>query len=170
MKQLLPQEITDNFIDIISREWMLVTAGTPERFNTMTASWGGVGFLWNKPVATIYVRPERYTYGFIEETERFSLSFLGREHQAVHRITGSKSGRDTDKIAEAGLHPHFTESGGILYEETRLGLECRVLYAADIQPELFRDATLPKQWYGGTHGGLHRMYIGEITAAWNREE
>lgn len=170
MKKLLPQEIQDNFIEIISREWMLVTAGTPEHFNTMTASWGGVGFLWNKPVATIYVRPERYTYGFIEETERFSLSFLGSDHQAVHRITGSKSGRDTDKIAEAGLHPRFTESGGILYEETRLGLECRVLYAADIQAEQFRDVTLMGQWYGGKHGGLHRMYIGEITAAWSREE
>ena len=170
MKKLLPQEIKDNFIEIISREWMLVTAGTPEHFNTMTASWGGVGFLWNKPVATIYVRPERYTYGFIEQTGQFSLSFLSSDHQAVHRITGSKSGRDTDKIAEAGLHPRFTESGGILYEETRLGLECQVLYAADIQAEQFRDATLMGQWYGGKHGGLHRMYIGEITAAWSREE
>lgn len=169
MKKLLPQEIQDNFIEIISREWMLVTAGTPEYFNTMTASWGGVGFLWNKPVATIYVRPERYTYGFIEETERFSLSFLGSDHQAVHRITGSKSGRDTDKIAEAGLHPRFTESGGILYEETRLGLECRVLYADDFRMERFRDKALAEQMYLTKPGQLHRMYIGEITAVWEKE-
>lgn len=169
MKKLLPQEIKDNFIEIVSQEWMLVTAGTPERFNTMTASWGGVGFVWNKPVATIYVRPERYTYGFIEETGRFSLSFLGREHQAVHRITGSKSGRDTDKIAEAGLHPQFTESGGILYEETRLGLECRVLYADDFRMERFRDKALAEQMYLTKPGQLHRMYIGEITAVWVKE-
>lgn len=169
MRRRLPREIKDNFIEMISQEWMLVTAGTPEKFNAMTANWGGVGFLWNKPVATIYVRPERYTYGLIEETGRFSLSFLGREHQDVHRITGSKSGRDTDKIAEAGLHPRFTESGGILYEETRLGLECRVLYGDDFRLEHFRDQALAKQMYLDKPGGLHRCYIGEITAVWAKE-
>lgn len=165
MKIIAPQQIADNFIDIIGREWMLVTAGTPENFNMMTASWGGAGFLWNRPVATIFVRPERYTYGFIEETGRFSLSFLGEEHRAAHKVTGSKSGRDTDKVAEAGLHPLFTETGGIFYEETRLGLECRVLYADGIEASNFIDRALVEQWYGA-QGGFHKMYVAEITAAY----
>lgn len=165
MKTIAPAQITDNLIDIIGREWMLVTAGTPENFNMMTASWGGAGYLWNKPVATIFVRPERYTYGFIEETSRFSLSFLGEEHKAVHKVTGSKSGRDTDKVAEAGLHPLFTETGGIFYEETRLGLECKVLYADRIEASNFLDPALAEQWYGAK-GGFHKMYVAEITAAY----
>ncbi len=169
MKAIDPKQIADNPIDIIGREWMLVSSGTPERFNTMTASWGGVGYLWNRPVATIFVRPERYTYEFIERTGRFTLSFLGEEHKAVHKITGSKSGRDTDKIAEAGLHPVFTETGGILYEETRLGLKCEVLYADTIEAECFADPALAAQWYGPAKGGLHKMYIAGITGAWVRE-
>ncbi|MCC8062999.1 MAG: flavin reductase family protein [Rikenellaceae bacterium] len=169
MKAIDPKQIADNPIDIIGREWMLVTSGTPEHFNTMTASWGGVGYLWNRPVATIFVRPERYTYGFIERTGRFTLSFLGEGHKAVHKIAGSKSGRDTDKIAEAGLHPVFTETGGILYAETRLGLECEVLYADTIAAECFADPALAAQWYGPVKGEYHKMYIAGITGAWVRE-
>lgn len=165
MKTIVPGQIAENFIDIIGREWMLITAGTPENFNMMTASWGGAGFLWNRPVATIFVRPERYTYGFIEKTGRFSLSFLGEDHRAVHKVTGSKSGRDTDKVAEAGLHPLFTETGGIFYEETRLGLECKVLYADGIEASNFLDRALAEQWYG-VQGGFHKMYVAEITAAY----
>lgn len=169
MKAIDPKLIADNPIDIIGREWMLVTSGTPEHFNTMTASWGGMGYLWNRPVATIFVRPERYTYGFIERTGRFTLSFLGERHKAVHKITGSKSGRDTDKIAEAGLHPLFMETGDILYEETRLGLECEVLYADTIEAERFADPALAAQWYGPVKGEYHKMYIAGITGAWVRE-
>lgn len=169
MKTIAPNRITDNFIELIGHEWMLVTAGTAERFNTMTASWGGVGYLWNKPVAVIFVRPERYTFEFIEQTGRFTLSFLGERHKDVHKITGSRSGREIDKIAAAGLHPIFTESGGILYEETRLGLECSVLYADGIEADRFLDPALARQWYGPQQGGAHKMYIAEITEAWIKE-
>ena len=169
MKAIDPRTISDNMIDIIGNEWMLITSGRPDRFNTMTASWGGVGYLWNKPVASVFIRPERYTYGFVEESHRFTLSFLGADHRAVHKITGSKSGRDTDKIATAGLHPVITENGGILYEETRLGLECQVLYADLFETSHFLDPALAERWYGAEHGGFHKMYIAEITHAWVRE-
>ena len=67
MKEIKATELTDNLFQTIGKEWMLVTAGTPEKFNTMTASWGGTGWLWNKPVAFVFIRPERYTYEFIEK-------------------------------------------------------------------------------------------------------
>ena len=60
MKAIEPSLIKDNFIEIIGKEWMLVSAGDKTKFNTMTASWGGVGFLWNKPVVFVFIRPERY--------------------------------------------------------------------------------------------------------------
>ena len=76
MKRIEPTQIADNPIEAIGREWMLVTAGDQKSFNTMTASWGGTGYLWNRPVVFVFVRPERYTYEFIERRDAFTLSFL----------------------------------------------------------------------------------------------
>ena len=58
MKKLEVKDLKENFFEAIGKEWMLVTAGTKEKFNTMTASWGGIGWLWNKPVAFVFIRPE----------------------------------------------------------------------------------------------------------------
>ncbi|MCD8186883.1 MAG: flavin reductase, partial [Rikenellaceae bacterium] len=74
-------------------------------FNTMTASWGAMGFLWNKPVAFVFVRPERYTFEFMEEYSAFTLSFMGKDQRHALKVCGSQSGRDSDKIADAGLKP-----------------------------------------------------------------
>ena len=77
MQELAIKDLTENFFEAIGKEWMLVTSGSKEKFNTMTASWGGIGFLWNKAVAFIFIRPERYTYEFIEKNDMLTLSFLG---------------------------------------------------------------------------------------------
>lgn len=79
MKRLEIKELSENFFEAIGKEWMLVTAGTKDGFNTMTASWGGIGWLWNKPVAFIFIRPERFTYEFVEKSDFLTLSFLGRK-------------------------------------------------------------------------------------------
>ena len=167
MKRMNVSELKDNMFDAIGKEWMLVTAGTPERFNLMTASWGGIGMLWGRPVAFVFIRPERYTYGFVEQGDTLTLSFLGAEHKQVHGICGSKSGRDTDKVAEAGLHPLVTEQGNVTYEEARLVLECRKLYADAIDPACFTDPSLVSRWYGA-HGGFHKMYVVEIINVWTK--
>ena len=113
MKKLEVKDLKDNFFEAIGKEWMLITAGTKEKFNTMTASWGGIGWLWNKPVAFVFVRPERYTYEFIEKSDYLTLSFLGEENKKIHAVCGSKSGRNTDKVKETGLKPVFTEGGNV---------------------------------------------------------
>ena len=81
MKKIDPKEIRDNAMQLIGHDWMLVTAGTPEHFNMMTASWGGLGVLWGKPVATVYIRPQRYTLEFVERENCFTLSFFGEEYR-----------------------------------------------------------------------------------------
>lgn len=123
MKKLEVKDLKENFFEAIGKEWMLVTAGTKEKFNTMTASWGGIGWLWNKPVAFVFVRPERYTYEFIEKSDYLTLSFLGEANKKIHAVCGSKSGRDTDKVKATGLKPVFTEQGNVLFEQARLSLE-----------------------------------------------
>ena len=95
----------------IGSEWMLITAGGESGCNTMTASWGGLGVLWGKNVATCYIRPQRYTKKFVDANDTFTLSFYGPEYKQALSICGSKSGRDCDKVKEAGLTPYFTDGG-----------------------------------------------------------
>lgn len=168
MKKIEVKELSDNFFEIIGKEWMLVTAGDKEKFNTMTASWGGIGFLWNKPVVFIFIRPERYTFEFLEKKDSFTLSFLGEENRTIHKVCGSKSGRETDKIKETGLCPVFTELGNVAFEQSRLTLECRKLYSDMLKAESFIDKDAISRWYGGEHGNLHRIYVAEVLNAWHR--
>lgn len=167
MKRIEIKDLTENFFESISKEWMLVTAGTPEHFNTMTASWGGIGFLWNKPVAFIFIRPERYTYEFAEKNEYLTLSFLGDENRQIYNICGSKSGRDTDKVQETGLKPLPTPEGNITFEQSRLTLECRKLYSRMLEPESFIDKQPLEKWYS-ENNGMHKMYIVEIVNVWKK--
>lgn len=164
MKKIGVSELKDNFFDTISKEWMLVTAGSMDSFNMMTASWGCMGWLWNRPVAVIFIRPERHTHAFIEQNDSVNLVFLGNSDEArkAYAFCGSKSGRDHDKAKETGLTAEATENGGVTFTQARLTLECRKLYKDNIKPEAFIDKSIA-QWYGGANGGYHDVYVLEIT-------
>lgn len=95
------------------KQWALVTAGTPEHYNTMTISWGGLGTLWRRPVATVYVKKNRYTFEFMEQNDYFTVSFYPEAQRRALSLLGSTSGRDGDKVAAAGLTPEFLPQGGL---------------------------------------------------------
>lgn len=153
----------ENVIELIGKEWMLVTAGDTTHYNTMTASWGGVGFLWNKPVAFVFVRPERHTHRFIEEHTHLTLSFYGNDHREALTFCGTKSGRDYDKAKETGLTPMATEQGCITFAQARLTIVGRKLFKAAMQADNFIDKACLEKWYNDRPGGsLHDVYIVEI--------
>lgn len=156
-----PAKLQDNLIRLIASDWMLVTAGTPEKFNTMTANWGGMGYLWNKNVVFVFVRPERYTYEFMENTEGFTLTFFDERYRDALNLCGVKSGRNCDKVRESGLTPLFTEAGLPAFAEARTILECRKLYATQLTRDAFLDHE-PLDVHYRTKGGLHKIYIAEI--------
>ena len=162
MEKIDLMSLTDNVFEKIGKEWMLVTAGTIASHNTMTASWGCLGWLWNKPVAVVFIRPERYTHQLIENTDRLTLQFLGHGERAreIYSFCGSRSGRDMDKIAQAGLHPVELEGGDVTFEEADLTLVCRKLYKDSLKEQNLLDESL-KQWYGAK-GGYHDVYVLEI--------
>ena len=159
--QIEPVQIGDNVFKLIADDWMLITAGTAKSFNTMTASWGGLGELWNKKVCFVFVRPTRYTYEFMESSSHFTLCFFEEKYRSLLDFCGNNSGRDVDKMAWTGLTPVERPSGAIYFNEARLVFECRNIYYQDITPEKFLDPKLdlnyPKKDY-------HRMYVGEIVA------
>ncbi len=161
-QEIKPSAIQDNFFNRIGADWMLAGAGTPDSFNAMTASWGQVGVLWNRPVATMYIRPQRYTRVFADRDDRFSLSFFrpGQQREALG-VMGSKSGRYCDKAAEAGLSfsgfgPHNIAAA----DDAALILICRKIYHQDIAENLFLDPSIVADFY--PEKDFHRMYVGEI--------
>lgn len=158
--KISPKEISENPIKLIGQDWMLISAGSPEKFNSMTASWGGIGFMWNKPVAFAVIRPTRYTFEFVESRKRFTLSFFSQNYKKALGIFGSKSGRDCDKVAESGLTPFFTESGAPAYEEAKLILDCSAIYSQTLDESAFLDSEALKKWYSSDP--LHKLYVAEI--------
>ena len=164
MKKIDPKLIENNVIEMIGEQWMLISAGKPGRMNTMTASWGMMGQLWNKPVVQIFIRPQRHTLGFVEREESFTLSFFDEKYRPALQICGNVSGRDGDKAARAGLTPVATPGGSVSFDEASLVLECRKLYADRLREDNFTDGSMAGKIY--PEKDFHHIFIGEITAAW----
>jgi flavin reductase (DIM6/NTAB) family NADH-FMN oxidoreductase RutF len=164
LQKIEPEEIIQNPFKLIDEDWFLLTAGDMGAFNTMTASWGGVGILWNKAVVFCFVRPQRYTYKFMESNKLFTMSFFDEKYRDALNLCGKISGRQTDKMKATGLKPFESPDGAIFFEQAHLMLECRKLYFSDIIPDNFIvdgiKANYPKKDY-------HRMYIGEIVSCFN---
>ena len=159
-----PYHINENVFDLLDNKWMLITAGVPDHFNTMTASWGGLGVLWNKSIVTLFIRPQRYTYKFVEENPSFNISFFDKRYKPALNICGSKSGRNFDKVKEAGLTPAITPKGNITFQEAYLTMDCIKLYADDLKPESFIDKALIGKIYPTKD--FHRFFIGEIAGCY----
>ncbi len=166
LKQINPESLHKNVFSLIGEQWMLVTTGDADKCNTMTASWGGLGVLWNRNVATIYVRPQRYTYDLMENGSYFTLSFLGEEYRSQLNLCGSQSGRSMDKVKECGFTVLTGAGQAPYFAEAELVLVCRKLYYSDIDPTHFADATLGEYYRAHDY---HRMYIGEIVEAYASE-
>ncbi len=163
MKLISPEEINKNTFHLIDKDWMLITAGVLTDFNTMTASWGGFGILWNQAVTFIFVRPQRYTYEFLEKYDHFTLSFFDKSHRKMLNYCGKYSGRDKDKVKETGLVPVETPGKNIYFEQADMVLECRKIYYNDILPENFLDPLIIKNY---PENDFHRLYIGSIQNCW----
>ena len=139
-----------------------------DSYNTMTASWGSIGNLWNKPVATVYVYPTRYTYGFIEKSDYYTLCFFDEQYRKALEYCGSHSGRDAkdrNKAIEAGLTPEYTELGNVYFKEAYIVLECKVIYEDPFRESGFRGGVVS---FYKDKKDFHRMFIGEIVNCWTR--
>ena len=168
MKKLEVKDLKENFFEAIGKEWMLVTAGTKEKFNTMTASWGGMGYIWERPSTFIFIRDTRYTYQFLQQHESFTLSFFNEKYRDALRICGTMSGRNTDKVKEAGLTPLETPSELMSFEEARMIIECKKMFIQELDYanliEPYKSKIMEEAYKNEL--SKHQMFISEIVNIW----
>ena len=149
--KLESSDLSDNVIQLIGKEWMLVTAGDESSFNTMTASWGGMGYIWERPSTFIFIRDTRYTYQFLQQHESFTMS-----------------GRNTDKVKEAGLTPLETPSGLMSFEEARMIIECKKMFIQELDygnlTEPYKSKIMEEAYKNEL--SKHQMFISEIVNIW----
>ena len=144
-KQIDPKELDFNVFSAIGDQWMLITAGTADRCNTMTASWGGLGILWNVPMATVYIRPQRYTKQFVDENEYFTLTFFSQNYRKELALCGTRSGRDVDKFEAMHLTKEEAQVVNVpMIAESPVNIECKVVEVKEL--------------------GSHDMFLAEVVA------
>jgi flavin reductase (DIM6/NTAB) family NADH-FMN oxidoreductase RutF len=161
-KEISVNQLQGNPFEMIGHDWMLITAEKDGKANTMTASWGGLGIMWNKSVAFITIRPQRFTKEFIDNADTFSLTFFDESYRKTLGYLGSVSGRDEDKIAKAELTlAQDTTTTTPYFEEAKTVLICRKLFAQPYTEAAFLDKTILDKNY--PEKDLHTLYIGEIT-------
>ena len=151
-------ELFNEAFDLFAKKWALLTAGSIDHFNTMTIGWGGLGTLWGKSVVTVYVKPSRYTHGFIEDNDLFTVSFYPEEYRKDLGTLGKLSGRDTDKLAQTSLHAKET-GGGVSFEEAEITLVAKKIYSQELDT-----AKLPPEVVQRNYSteAPHTMYVGVI--------
>ena len=159
MTEITCEALNENAFQMIGKDWLLLTAKKDGKVNTMTASWGGVGVMWGKQVAFLFIRPQRYTKEFVDAAAEMSISVLPEAYRNELNYFGTVSGRDEDKIAKSGLG--IAEENGVPYfADARLAFICKKLYAQPLEADCFIDKSNIERWYPGND--FHTMYVVEI--------
>ncbi len=161
-------DIPGNAVELFAKDWMVLAAGNEEKMNAMTISWGGLGQLWEMPVVTVYVSGSRYTHEFMEKYDHFTVSLFPNDKRKALLYIGSHSGRDGDKLKDAGLTPEFTIEGNPSFKEAMMTIECKKIYSHTFEKEKLPESV--RSMYGDeSRMKLHTMYIGQIERVWVRK-
>lgn len=161
------EDFDENIFKLVGKDWTVITAG--EKPNSMVASWGGVGIMFNKPVTWNFLRANRFTLEKMRETGTFTMCYFPEQYKGDIMQFGIKSGRDTDKMAQTKLTPMLTPDGYPAYAEARVIIECKLIAASTVSKdefyteeaktflqEGFDDA---KDWHKLVYGEITKIYI-----------
>lgn len=158
--EIKPKDFNESAFKLIGSDWMLVTAAKGEDVNTMTASWGTFGIMWNKNVVSIVLRPQRYTKEFVDSSDSFSLTIFDKKYKKDLSYLGTVSGRDEkNKIDKTNLTVKFID-GVPSFEEAKITIIAKKLFAQNFTPDSFIDETILDKCYPDKD--YHTMYFAEI--------
>ena len=158
MQEISISDFKENPFTLIGDEWFLITTEKDGKTNTMTASWGGLGVMWNRNVISVYIRPSRYTKQFVDFKSKFSVCVLPKNYRDVMSYCGKYSGRDKDKISECKLTvAHGFDT--VWLKESRLVFICRKLYVQPMDSSMLLENDLKEKFW---KDDIHTLYIAEI--------
>lgn len=166
-KEIVAEEIKNNPFGLIGKDWTLITAEKEGKVNTMTASWGGLGVMWGKDVAFVVIRPQRYTKEFIDNTDKFSLTFFEEDFRKELSYCGKVSGREEDKISQIGFNIEYLNNTPY-FKEAKMAIICKKMYSQKIEPQCFIAEGIDGRWY--SQKDYHTLYIAEITNVLVKED
>ncbi|MGN0691045.1 MAG: flavin reductase family protein [Oscillospiraceae bacterium] len=167
MHEIDISSLSFNPFEKIGKQWFLITAGDKKKgFNTMTASWGFMGVMWGKDCIQAVVRPNRYTFSFLQKYKTFTVSFFPEEYRKALSYCGTHSGRDVDKIAETGLTPVFDDDA-VYFEEAENVFVCRRVYMQAMNSEAL-DKDLREKFVSADP--MHVQIIGEIEKIYEKDK
>jgi flavin reductase (DIM6/NTAB) family NADH-FMN oxidoreductase RutF len=165
------EEITDNVFKLVGKDYTVITAGNPSHYNSMIASWGGLGILFDRPATWCFLRSSRYTLELMRREQTYTMSYFDEVYRADIMLFGRKSGRDTDKMKESKLSSVQTPAGNMTYREARLVIECKLVEVTTVSPDDFLTEE-GRKFIIDAHAetnDYHKTVIGEITAVWLRK-
>ncbi len=167
MIEIDPTKLSIDVVNLWRKQWLLLTAGTPDDFNMMTVGWGSIGCMWSRPFAQVVVRPQRHTRKYIDQSDSFTLCAFAEKYRTDLKTLGTTSGRDGDKLSQTGFTLKTSKIvSAPSYNEADLVLECRIIYYQDMDPNGFVDETIHDNYKSKDY---HRIYYGEIIAAFCEE-
>lgn len=158
-REITPESLEKTPFEMIGKDWMLITAGDENKLNTMTASWGAMGVLWNKNVLIAFVRPSRYTFDFLMKNEKFSCTFYKDEYRKALTLCGTKSGRDIDKVTECNFTPDFSQDAPF-FDEADTVVICKKLYVQPMKSEFALTDEVKKNYNDDSE--YHYVFVAEI--------
>lgn len=164
-KKIDIQSLNFNPFTKIGEEWMLITSEKEGVVNTMTASWGSLGYLWNENIATIFIRPQRFTKQFIDHNDYFTISFFNNYKKELG-ILGTISGKNHNKIEKVGFDVTYLDKQPT-FEQANLVFVCKKIYEDHFKEESFSNKELSDKHY--LNKDYHTMYIAKIMNVYIKE-
>ena len=168
--EINPYDLRINPHHLFDRQTLLLAAGdfASGHFNEMTIGWGSIGTMWNKPFVEVVVRPTRFTFGYMEDFEDFTISAFPNDYKRALSYLGTRSGRDGNKLAETNLTAVASQKvKSPSFEQSELTIECRTIYSNDFDPTRFIDPAIEDRY---PQKDYHRVYYGEIVAIFGTEK
>lgn len=154
-------------MEYLHTQGAFLTVKSGDVVNTMTISWGNIGYEWKRPIFTVLVRKSRYTHELIESSDNFTVSIpLSTEMKNALSICGTKSGRDINKYEECNLTLEKSQKVETpIIGECELHYECKIVYKHEMNVD-----GLSKEIRDSVYSDddMHTLYYGEIVDCYNK--